>query len=114
MSWFARQIQKIIYIDKPQTVQGKASRYRRMWHKTVIAVVAVSILPLFAIIGINYYLYRQSFQKEFKQPIQSIASITKYSVESFVEERIAAAKYVASRERSEDLFDEEKLARILV
>ncbi len=114
MNWFVRQIEKIIYIDKPKTVQGQASRYRRMWHKTIIAVTAVSIIPLFAIIGINYYLYRQSFQKEFKQPIQSIASITKYSVESFVEERIAAAKYVASREISKDLFDEEKLARILV
>ncbi len=83
-----------------------------MWRNTVFAVAAVCIIPLLLITTINYYLYQQSFQKEITQPIQRITAITKRSLESFLEERIAAAKYVASRERPEDLFDSEKLAGI--
>jgi two-component system NtrC family sensor kinase len=113
MNWFARQVKKIISIDAPYTADGKPSRYNRMWHKTVLAVCAVSIIPLVSITAVNYFLYRRSLQTELIQPIQSIASVTKYSLESFLEERIAAAKYVSSREQPEDLFDQEKLARIL-
>lgn len=113
MNWFARQVKKIISIDAPYTADGKPSRYNRMWHKTVLAVCAVSIIPLVSITAVNYFLYRRSLQTELIQPIHSIASVTKYSLESFLEERIAAAKYVSSREQPEDLFDQEKLARIL-
>ena len=106
MKWFVNQIQKILYLEETP------SRYGSMWRKTVIAVTAVSIIPLVSITSVNYFMYRTSFQKELTQPIQSIASITKYSLESFIEERIAAAKYVSSRERSEDLFDSKKVADI--
>ncbi|MEJ2108441.1 MAG: ATP-binding protein [Acidobacteriota bacterium] len=106
MNWLIKILRKMLYLE------DAAPRYGRMWRKTVIAVSAVSILPLVSITSVNYFLYRRSFQKEVTQPIPSIASVTKYSLESFIEERIAAAKYVSSRERSEDLFDEKNLARI--
>jgi two-component system NtrC family sensor kinase len=106
MKWFVDLIKKVLYLE------GTTSRYSRMWRKTVIAVAAVSIIPLVGITSVNYFMYRRSFQKELTQPIQSIASVTKYSLESFIEERIAAAKYVSSRERSEDLLDDRKLAGI--
>lgn len=112
MRWFVRRIKAFLHIDKALGEEGKTSRYRRMWHRTVIAVAAVSIVPLVSITGANYFMYRRSFQKELTQPIQSIASVTKHSLESFIEERIAAAKYISSRERSEDLFDSRKLAGI--
>ncbi len=112
MNWFARQVKKIIYIERPRTADGESSRYGRMWQKTVLAVAAVSIIPLVSITSVNYFLYRRSIQKELLQPIQSIASVTKLSLESFIEERIAAAKYVSSREQSEDLFVKENLTRI--
>jgi len=102
----------IKFIKKTFYMEGTDARYRRMWQKTIIAVSAVSIIPLVSITCVNYFMYQGSFQKELTQPIQSIASVTKRSLESFIEERIAAAKYVASRERSEDLFDSKNLARI--
>jgi two-component system NtrC family sensor kinase len=112
MNWFFRRVKKIIFIDEPRTADGKPSRYGRMWQRTVLAVAAVSVIPLASITSVNYFLYRRSIQKELTQPIQSIASVTKLSLESFIEERIAAAKYVSSREQPEDLFKKENLSRI--
>ena len=106
MKWVANLIKKVMYVE------SGSSRYRRMWRTTVLAVSAVSIVPLVSITSVNYFMYRRSFQKEVTLPIQSIASVTKRSLESFIEERIAAARYVASRERAEDLFDAGNLARI--
>jgi signal transduction histidine kinase len=113
MNWLVKQFKKIIFVDEPRSTDGKPSRYRQMWQRTVIAVSAVSIIPLVSITSVNYFLYRRSIQKELTQPILSIASVTKLSLESFIEERIAAAKYVASRERPEDLFNMDNLTRIL-
>ncbi len=108
-----RLLAKFFFVDDPDVEnEGSSSRYRRMWRNTVFAVAAVCIIPLLTITTINYYLYQQSFQKEITQPIQRITAITKRSLESFLEERISAAKYVVSRERPEDLFDSEKLAGI--
>ncbi|MBN2244009.1 MAG: cache domain-containing protein, partial [Acidobacteria bacterium] len=112
MNWFVKQFKRVLFIDEPRSSDGKPSRYRRMWQRTVLAVSAVSIIPLASITGVNYFLYRRSIQKEITQPIAGIASVTGLSLESFIEERIAAAKYVSSRERPEDLFDMENLARI--
>ena len=94
MKWVANLIKKVMYVE------SGSSRYRRMWRTTVLAVSAVSIVPLVSITSVNYFMYRRSFQKEVTLPIQSIASVTKRSLESFIEERIAAARYVASRERA--------------
>ena len=113
MNWFVKQVKRIIFTDEPPAGDGKPSRYSRMWQRTVLAVTAVSLIPLVSITSVNYFLYRRSIQKELLQPIQSIASVTKLSLESFIEERIAAAKYVSSRERPEDLFNEDNLTRIL-
>ncbi|MBN2320870.1 MAG: two-component sensor histidine kinase [Acidobacteria bacterium] len=112
MNWFVGQVKKIIFIDGSRTEDGKPSRYRQMWQRTVLAVAAVSLIPLVSITSVNYFLYRRSTQKELLQPFQSIASVTKLSLESFIEERIAAAKYVSSREQPEDLFNKDNLTRI--
>lgn len=107
-----RLIRKLIFVDTTEDEKGLPSRYRRMWLNTVLAVAAVGVIPLLLVTGINYYLYQQSFKKEITQPIRRITAITKHSLESFLEERIAAAKYVVSREQPKDLFDEAKLKGI--
>jgi two-component system NtrC family sensor kinase len=106
--------QKFIFTGKPAGDAGYSSRYRRMWRNTVLAVWAVCLVPLLTITGVNYYMYYRSFRHETTQPIERIAAITKRYLESFLEERIAAAKYIVSREKGEDLYDPEVLNSILV
>ena len=89
-------------------------RYRRMWRNTILAVSAVCLVPLLTITGVNYYMYYRSFRHDITQPIERIAAITKRYLESFLEERIAAAQYIVSREQAEDLYDQEVLESILV
>ena len=83
-----------------------------MWRNTVFAVAAVSIFPLVATTLVNYFLYQRSFNEEIIQPFHRTAAITKNSVEAFLEERIAAAHYILSRESLDDLYDPIKLGRI--
>jgi two-component system NtrC family sensor kinase len=92
---------------------GYLSRYKRMWRNTVLAVSAVSLVTLLTITGVNYYMYHRSFRSEITQPIERIAAITKRYLESFLEERIAAAQYIVSREQAEDLYDPKVLESIL-
>jgi signal transduction histidine kinase len=94
------------------TPEGGKSRYRNMWRHTVLAVAAVSIIPLIVMTLVNYTLYKRSFNQEITQPINRITAITKSSVESFLEERLAAAKFILSRESFDDLYDQDNLQKI--
>jgi two-component system NtrC family sensor kinase len=105
--------QKFIFSGATVGKTGFRSRYRRMWRNTVLTVSAVCLVPLLTITGVNYYLYNRSFRHEITQPIERIAAITKRYLESFLEERIAAAQYIVSREQAEDLNDPEVLKSIL-
>jgi signal transduction histidine kinase len=104
---------KFIFNDTAISEAGHSSRYQRMWRNTVLAVSAVCLLPLLTITGINYFMYRQSFRHEITQPIERISAITKRYFESFLEERIAAAQYIVSREQTSDLFESDVLNGIL-
>jgi two-component system NtrC family sensor kinase len=114
MNIFGRLMHKIIFSDETTEKSGAAghSRYWRMWRNTVVVVAAVSIIPLVTMSLLNYFLYRQSFKKEITQPIHRLTAITKRSVESFLEERIAAATYILSRESMDDLYDRDKLSLV--
>ena len=106
--------QKFIFSGAKAGKSGFPFRYRRMWRNTVLAVSAVCLVPLLTITGVNYYMYYRSFRHETIQPIERIAAITQRYLESFLEERIAAAQYIVSREQAEDLYDPEVLNSILV
>jgi len=113
MSAFSSNLDKLV-ADKPPPAgtPPKPSRYRRMWRRTVVAVAAVSILPLLTVTLLNYFLYKRSFMQEITQPLHRIAALTKRSVESFLEERMAASQYVLSRESLDDLYDQQQLDNV--
>ena len=91
---------------------GGASRYNRMWRNTVLVVAAVSLIPLAAMTAVNYYQFQRTFKDEISHPLQRLTSVSKKSLESFLEERIAVLRYVVKTETFEDLTDREHLAGI--
>jgi two-component system NtrC family sensor kinase len=114
MNILGRMMHKIVFSDETSERNGavKHSRYWRMWRNTVVVVAAVSIIPLVTMSLVNYVLYRQSFKKEITQPIHRLTAITKRSVESFLEERIAAAEYILSRESMDELYSGQQLSLV--
>ena len=106
---------KLIFSDDPVESGSSRvpSRYKRMWRKTVIVVSLTSVVPLIVMTLVNYYTFQRTFQEEISHPVQRITSITKRSLESFLEERIAAAKYIVSRESFDDLYDQHMMSLIL-
>lgn len=109
----ARLTQSLIFREKIESRPDmKPSRYRRMWRNTVITVAAVSIVPLITMTLVNYFLYQRSFRSEMTDPIERVASLSKHSIGSFLAERIAAERYILDRESVEDLYQDEKLAKI--
>ncbi len=114
MNFPARLVNKLVFSDEPGELltRHQPSRYRRMWRNTVFAVAAVSIVPLVVVSAVNYYLYSKSFNEEITQPIHRITAISKRAIESFLDERVSAAKYVISRESINDLYDSKMLSNV--
>jgi signal transduction histidine kinase len=112
--FFARLLRSILFRAPPVAARPatKPSRYRQMWRNTVIAVSAVAIIPLITMTTVNYFLYSRAFQEQMTAPIARATELSKGSVESFLEERIAAARYILFGESATTLYQPEKLREI--
>jgi len=88
------------------------NRYWRMWRNTVLAVSAVSLIPLVFMTAVNYYQFQRAFRVEMVHPVERLTSAAKRSLESFLEERIGLLRYIAERESIETLSDQAQVEAI--
>ncbi|MEK6536578.1 MAG: ATP-binding protein [Actinomycetota bacterium] len=94
-----------------ETVQQQ-DRYWRMWRNTVLAVSAVSLIPLVFMTAVNYYQFQRAFRVEMVHPVERLTSAAKRSLESFLEERIGLLRYIVERESIETLSDQAQVEEI--
>ena len=87
-------------------------RYRRMQRNTIVAVSAAFLVPLLAVTAVNYVLYKQAYSGASAQQVLGVVAVTRHALESFLDERIAAAEYVVSREHPSDLLQQSNMESI--
>ncbi len=87
-------------------------RYRRLWKYSVSLTALVSLAPLIIMTVVNYYQYQKVLSAEMIHPISQLASNTKRSLESFIEERLSALNLIIHDKSFEDLADQEKLIAV--
>jgi signal transduction histidine kinase len=88
------------------------ARYWQMWRNTVLAVSAVSLIPLVFMTAVNYYQFQRAFRVEMVHPVERLTSAAKRSLESFLEERIGLLRYIVERESMETLSDQGQVEAI--
>jgi len=86
------------------------SRYRRFWWRTVVLTLIVALTPLGVITLVNYYLFKKGLRSDLQHQISQDLSNISRSVESVVEERVAALRFLA-REKDLGGMDRETLDR---
>jgi signal transduction histidine kinase len=98
---------------KPETEERRtASRYMRLWRFTAFITAGVSIAPLLIIGALDYYQDQQAVRNEMTRPILRLASTTKRSMESFLEERWSALHFIIHDKSFEELADQGTLTII--
>ena len=98
---------------------GSAFRYIQVWRTAVILNVTFCVLPLVVMTLVNYSQYRRVLRDEMTQPIYHLASNTKRTIESYLDERRAALDFIvlqrtfgelSSQDFLESLFRDLRLA----
>ncbi len=97
--------------EKDSLVSGR--RYRRILLTAVLSVSFVAIVPLIIATGINYLQYQEAFREEQSRPMVRFAANGKLALESFLEERTAALRFVSQTWSHEELTDPSTLDEIL-
>ena len=69
-------------------------RYRLIWWRTVMLTLAVALMPLVVMAGVNYYLFRKSLQSDLQHQISQDLSNISRSIEAVIEERVSALRLV--------------------
>ena len=78
-------------------------RYRLLWWRTVMLTLAVALMPLAVMTGVNYYLYRRSLQSDLQHQISQDLSNISRSIEAVIEERVSALRLVIREHDPADL-----------
>ncbi|NCD24707.1 MAG: two-component sensor histidine kinase [Deltaproteobacteria bacterium] len=86
--------------------------YQVLRRKIVFLMALVTILPLLALAGINYYEHQTSLAAEIQAPLRALVGKAKHSFELFLTERTSAVSFIASAYSFEELSDDANLARI--
>ncbi len=84
----------------------------RLWKWVVLVTGLVSITPLVILTFINYSQYQQALKTEITNRVQRMTSLTKRSIEFFLDERRATLTLIAKNKSYEDLSRQEELAKV--
>ncbi len=89
------------------------SRYRRLLTMSITSVMLVSVIPLILVMWIKQYSYEQALHAERMRPILRLTSNAKYTMESFLSERISAISLILQEKRFDELRDPMQLKKLL-
>ncbi|MDI6775785.1 MAG: sensor histidine kinase [Syntrophales bacterium] len=108
---FLRRIIPDYWADEGKS-EGGRFRYRRLWKYLVSLTALVSLAPLVIMTAVNYYQYQKVLRVEMIHPISQLASNTKRSLESFIEERISALNLIIHDKSFEDIADQKRFIAV--
>ncbi len=87
----------MIESQRPQpALARRTDSYRALYRRIVSLIAVVTILPLLALAGINYYEYQDSLSKKVQEPLRSLVGKTQHSFELFLAERASALSFIAA------------------
>jgi len=86
--------------------------YQRFRRKMTVLVLIITLVPLFLMATINYYLYQSAMETEIVTPLKAMINKTKHSFEMFLAERASAVSFIASAYSFDDLANQNTLNRI--
>ncbi len=75
---------------------GRTDSYRTLYRRIVSLIAVVTILPLLALAGINYYEYQARLSQKIQEPLRSLVGKTQHSFELFLAERASALSFIAA------------------
>jgi two-component system, NtrC family, sensor kinase len=94
-------------------VQDNSSRYKKLFRITVILTCIVAVAPLITMAIVNIYQYQKAFKADIIYPLSNQTTNIRNTLESFIEERYAALKFISKEKSFNDLSDINDLSAVL-
>lgn len=91
---------------------SSGQRYVQLRRNILLLMLAVTLIPLTIMAGINYLQYRNSLRGEKIAQIQALSNKAKHSMELFLQERMSAIRYIVHAYDFEQLNNKQKLSEI--
>lgn len=88
-------------------------RYRRLWWYSMLLTLFVALMPVFVMVGVNYYLFRKTVSTELRYEVSRNLYNVSRSLQFVIEERLSALKLVARERSMPELHDRAMLSRTL-
>jgi two-component system, NtrC family, sensor kinase len=114
MSFFERL--KPAFWDSKANDRGPFKRlfnFRRIWKQAVILMSFVAVLPLLSLASFDHQVTRRYSENEIVLRTDRLVSNARRAVSFFLEERLAALKFIAQAYSYDELSDPEQLSLIL-
>ncbi len=85
-------------------------RYRRLWWYSVLLTLIVAQAPLIIMAGVNYFMFQETMQSDLRYDLsRNLVGISR-SLQTIIEERLAALRFTVKDKTTEELYDPAELA----
>lgn len=93
--------------------RSDSAPYNKLFIVTVVLTSIVAIAPLITMAIVNIYQYQKAFKADMINPLTNQTTNTRNSLESFIDERYAALKFISKQETFEEISNQSNLSAIL-
>ncbi|OQY00314.1 MAG: hypothetical protein B6I26_08475 [Desulfobacteraceae bacterium 4572_130] len=90
------------------------NHYAILKRNIIIIMMLITILPLAAMIIINFFQYRSHLKSQIIAPLYAMAEKTRHSFELFWEQRLAIIRFISTAYSFEVLSNEQNIKKILI
>ncbi|MBF0529791.1 MAG: two-component sensor histidine kinase [Deltaproteobacteria bacterium] len=107
-SFWQKFLPGFFFEPKGQEGQDRLN-YAGIWYYAVVGMLAVSLIPLLILAGINYSQYKRAAKAEILHPMYLLVSNNNQAIAFFLRERQSALNYVISGQSFTELTDPTRL-----
>ncbi len=86
--------------------------YATLRRTITMTMLLVTTLPLFTMIVINHFQYRNHLRNEIITPLNNLAGKTRHSFDLFLEERLSTVRFIANAYSYEELNNQKTLNKV--
>ena len=86
-------------------------RYRRIWRFSVTLTLVVSLMPLFVMTAVNYFLYQKNLKTATEYDVSRNVTNISRSLQFVIEERVAALEFLVLEKTRQELSDEGRMTQ---
>lgn len=108
-----KELEELKESEHYEFIQNNGTRYSNLFKIIVVVTILVAVAPLIVMALVYIYQYQKAFKQDILYPLNSQTTNIANTLNSFIEERYAALKFISKEKSFDEMSKKENLSSVL-